>query len=79
MSCNNTDLFPLVETESCPCREYDFKILSNWSDCILETDITAMSANGRPAAGMCGTGTRYRRVGCFNKEDTLVEPRYVVS
>ncbi|XP_047103075.1 thrombospondin type-1 domain-containing protein 7A-like [Schistocerca piceifrons] len=72
--CTNSELFPLVETRTCPCRKQELRVLGNWSECIIDTEITSVRANGRRVSGVCGSGTKYRRVGCFNTTGHLIEP-----
>nr|CAD7414040.1 unnamed protein product [Timema poppensis] len=71
----NPQVFPLVQREPCPCDLYISRPIGDWSDCVLDRDIVTVSANGRPAQGVCGSGSRYRRIGCYNKDNDLVEPR----
>ncbi|XP_063229191.1 thrombospondin type-1 domain-containing protein 7A-like [Bacillus rossius redtenbacheri] len=73
--CRDPSRFPLVESQPCPCDRYVLRPIGDWSDCILEHDIVAVSANGRPALGVCGSGARYRRHGCYNRDGALVDPR----
>nr|CAD7429675.1 unnamed protein product [Timema monikensis] len=72
--CMNPQVFPLVQREPCPCDLYISRPIGDWSDCVLDRDIVTVSANGRPALGVCGSGSRYRRIGCYNKDNDLVEP-----
>jgi hypothetical protein len=75
--CKDTGLFPLVETEPCPCARYTLQPTGPWSDCILEGEgvSTSVAANGRVALGVCGAGSRFRRVECLDADGNLVEPR----
>ncbi|CAH0388371.1 unnamed protein product [Bemisia tabaci] len=52
----------LVETSTCPCAEYNPRPVSNWSVCLSNS------------TQLCGAGTRYRAVGCYDKDDNLVDP-----
>lgn len=36
---------------------------------------TSVAANGRVALGVCGTGSRFRRIECLDADGNLVEPR----
>ncbi|XP_068083868.1 thrombospondin type-1 domain-containing protein 7B [Anabrus simplex] len=72
--CKNTTLFPQTETAPCPCDRYTLQPQGDWSECILERDINSVTANGRPAPSVCGSGSRFRRAGCYDKDNNLVEP-----
>ncbi|XP_024081370.1 thrombospondin type-1 domain-containing protein 7A-like isoform X2 [Cimex lectularius] len=53
----------LMETMDCPCTVYYNLPLSDWSSCLTNESTP------------CGTGTRYRAMGCFNeKNHQLVDP-----
>ncbi|XP_073989358.1 thrombospondin type-1 domain-containing protein 7A-like isoform X3 [Rhodnius prolixus] len=52
----------LIETADCPCEEYFPRALSVWSTCLSNDSIP------------CGTGTRYRAMGCFDQKDQMVDP-----
>ncbi|KAJ4439806.1 hypothetical protein ANN_07934 [Periplaneta americana] len=74
--CKDPALFPLVETQPCPCARYSRQPTGPWSDCILEGEgvSTSVAANGRIAHGVCGAGARYRRTECVDTEGNLMEP-----
>lgn len=76
--CKDTGLFPLVETQPCPCARYTLQPTGPWSDCLLEGEgvSTSVAANGRVALGVCGAGSRFRRSECLDADGNLVEPRY---
>uniref|UniRef100_A0A8C5G0N2 Thrombospondin type-1 domain-containing protein 7A-like n=1 Tax=Gouania willdenowi TaxID=441366 RepID=A0A8C5G0N2_GOUWI len=75
--CKNTQMFPLSETQYCPCDKYNAQPMGNWSDCIL-------AEGGRPEGGVglrvqgdmmkeCGQGYRYQAMVCYDQEERLVE------
>ena len=33
--CKNSHLYPLIETQYCPCDKYNAQPVGNWCDCIL--------------------------------------------
>ncbi|KDR24128.1 Thrombospondin type-1 domain-containing protein 7B [Zootermopsis nevadensis] len=74
--CKDTGLFPLVETQPCPCARYTLQPTGPWSDCLLEGEgvSTSVAANGRVALGVCGAGSRFRRSECLDADGNLVEP-----
>jgi hypothetical protein len=77
--CKDTGLFPLVETQPCPCARYTLQPTGPWSDCILEGEgaSTSVAANGRVYLGICGAGSRFRRIECLDADENLVESRCV--
>ncbi|KAL1139411.1 hypothetical protein AAG570_006395 [Ranatra chinensis] len=58
-ACND---IVLTEAMQCPCAQYFPLSLSEWSTC-LTNDSTP-----------CGTGTRYRAIGCFDEKEQMVDP-----
>ena len=76
--CKDTGLFPLVDTQPCPCARYSLQPTGPWSDCMLEGEglSASVTANGRDAFGVCGAGSRFRRIECLDVDGNLVEPRY---
>ncbi|CAJ1071311.1 thrombospondin type-1 domain-containing protein 7B [Xyrichtys novacula] len=74
--CLNKDLYPLEDTETCPCDEFLSQPFGNWSACILP-DPTAFSQQGwmtQKELLECGPGLRYRSVACFDQQGHLVNP-----
>ncbi|XP_046895248.1 thrombospondin type-1 domain-containing protein 7A [Hypomesus transpacificus] len=74
--CKNTQMFPLSETQYCPCDKYNALPVGNWSDCILPEDgrvesILAMRVQGDFKE--CGQGYRYQAMVCYDQENRLVE------
>uniref|UniRef100_A0A8D8QUS7 Thrombospondin type-1 domain-containing protein 7B n=1 Tax=Cacopsylla melanoneura TaxID=428564 RepID=A0A8D8QUS7_9HEMI len=55
--------YALLEVAQCPCSSYYSKPVSKWSECLT---------NG--TTGLCGIGTRYRAVGCFDENNEMVDP-----
>ena len=74
--CKNTQMYPLSETQYCPCDKYNALPVGNWSDCILPEDgrvesILAMRVQGDFKE--CGQGYRYQAMVCYDQENRLVE------
>lgn len=75
--CQREDLYPLVETEECPCDTFLSQPFGNWSSCILPEIASANSRHSwqaRRDARECGQGLRYRAVACMDHGDHLVSP-----
>lgn len=75
--CQREDLYPLVESEPCPCEEFVSQPYGNWSSCILlETPVqgSLQGWRGRREVRDCGHGLRYRAVACLDHEAHLVSP-----
>nr|XP_023677065.1 thrombospondin type-1 domain-containing protein 7B-like isoform X1 [Paramormyrops kingsleyae] len=69
--CQNSDLYPLVEKEPCPCVEMLSQPYGNWSSCILpESHGWRAPRDSRE----CGQGLRLRAVSCVDHEGRLVDP-----
>ncbi|XP_028835225.1 thrombospondin, type I, domain containing 7Ab isoform X4 [Denticeps clupeoides] len=74
--CKNSQLFPLSETQYCPCDKYNAQPVGNWSDCILPEDRSAESPVGMKVLGeakACGQGYRYQAMVCYDQDNRLVE------
>ncbi len=69
--CQREDLYPLVESEPCPCEEFVSQPYGNWSSCIL-SETPAQGWRGRREARDCGHGLRYRAVACLDHQAHLV-------
>ncbi|CAH1396828.1 unnamed protein product [Nezara viridula] len=52
----------LIERMPCPCAQYNSLPLSDWSTCLTNESTP------------CGTGTRYRAMGCFDQREQMVDP-----
>lgn len=75
--CLNKELYPLEETETCPCDEFLSQPYGNWSACILPDPSTPGSLKGwtrRREIKECGQGVRYRAVACIDRQGHLVDP-----
>uniref|UniRef100_A0A8D2MIA5 Thrombospondin type-1 domain-containing protein 7A n=1 Tax=Zonotrichia albicollis TaxID=44394 RepID=A0A8D2MIA5_ZONAL len=74
--CQNTELYPQVETEPCPCEAFTPQPHGNWSDCIIQGAPAELQL-GMPAQGAareCGQGVRLRAIACYDRSGRLVEP-----
>ncbi|XP_032901589.1 thrombospondin type-1 domain-containing protein 7A isoform X1 [Amblyraja radiata] len=73
--CRNTQLFPLIETQFCPCDKYTAQPLGNWSDCILPEGKmdTMLGMKVQGDIKECGRGYRYQALACRDQNNRLVE------
>lgn len=64
--CQDADMYPLVETELCPCDVFISQPYGNWSDCILPESRREprRGPRVRGAGQGCGPGRRFRAVAC---------------
>ncbi|XP_064167589.1 thrombospondin type-1 domain-containing protein 7B isoform X1 [Anguilla rostrata] len=75
--CHRAELYPLVETEACPCAEFLSRPYGNWSDCVLPEGRPHGPPHGwraRRDARECGRGLRYRALACVDRGGRLVDP-----
>ncbi|XP_015490887.1 thrombospondin type-1 domain-containing protein 7B [Parus major] len=74
--CQNTEVYPQVETEPCPCEVFTSQPHGNWSDCIIRGGPSELQLGMRAqgAARECGQGVRLRAIACYDKTGRLVEP-----
>ncbi|TKS67458.1 Thrombospondin type-1 domain-containing protein 7A [Collichthys lucidus] len=75
--CLNEKLYPLEETETCPCDEFLSQPYGNWSACILPDPSAPGSLKGwmsHREVKECGQGLRYRAVACIDQQGHLVHP-----
>uniref|UniRef100_A0A665UXM7 Thrombospondin type-1 domain-containing protein 7A n=1 Tax=Echeneis naucrates TaxID=173247 RepID=A0A665UXM7_ECHNA len=75
--CLNEELYPLEETEACPCDEFLSQPSGNWSACILPDPSVSGSLQGwmsHREIKECGKGLRYRAVACIDQQGRLVDP-----
>uniref|UniRef100_A0A672IN85 Thrombospondin, type I, domain containing 7Ba n=1 Tax=Salarias fasciatus TaxID=181472 RepID=A0A672IN85_SALFA len=75
--CLNEGLYPLEETQTCPCDEFLSQPYGNWSACILRGSSALGSLQGwmsHREVKECGQGLRYKAVACVNQQGHLVEP-----
>ncbi|XP_039883311.1 thrombospondin type-1 domain-containing protein 7B isoform X1 [Simochromis diagramma] len=76
-TCLNKELYPLEETETCPCDEFLSQPCGNWSACILPDPSVSGSSQGwmsHREVKECGQGLRHRAVACINQQENLVSP-----
>ncbi|XP_048340453.1 thrombospondin type-1 domain-containing protein 7B [Sphaerodactylus townsendi] len=73
--CQNTELYPQVETEQCPCSIFTTKPHGNWSECIISVRKTELQLEARfhGHAKECGEGVRFQALACYDKTGRLVE------
>lgn len=74
--CKNTQMYPLSETQYCPCDKYNAQPVGKWSDCILPEGGRAESTMGMKVQGdmkECGQGYRYQAMVCYDQDNRLVE------
>uniref|UniRef100_A0AAY4ECW1 Thrombospondin type-1 domain-containing protein 7A n=1 Tax=Denticeps clupeoides TaxID=299321 RepID=A0AAY4ECW1_9TELE len=75
--CQREDLFPLVETEACPCDVFLSQPYGNWSSCVLP-EAPAPGAlhswRARREGKECGQGLRHRALACMDQAGRLVSP-----
>ncbi|XP_045874178.1 thrombospondin type-1 domain-containing protein 7B [Meles meles] len=79
--CQDSDLYPLIETELCPCDEFISQPYGNWSDCILPEG-RRESQRGYRVQGdskECGKGLRFRAIACSDKNGRPVDPSHCSS
>ncbi|KAM6080416.1 thrombospondin type-1 domain-containing protein 7B isoform 5-T5 [Theristicus caerulescens] len=74
--CQNTEVYPQVETELCPCEVFTSQPHGNWSDCIIGgvTPEPQLGTRSPGDAKECGEGVRLRAIACYDKTGRLVEP-----
>ncbi|XP_053326814.1 thrombospondin type-1 domain-containing protein 7B [Spea bombifrons] len=74
--CQNTAIYPLVETEMCHCGLYKSQPYGNWSDCIIPGATPESQLGGNKAEGvrLCGEGLRFRDVACYDLTGRIVDP-----
>lgn len=74
--CKNTQMYPLSETQYCPCNKYNAWPVGNWSDCILPERGSVDDVLGLKVPGdikHCGQGYRYQAMACYDQDNRLVE------
>uniref|UniRef100_A0A8C1F8A1 Thrombospondin, type I, domain containing 7Ab n=1 Tax=Cyprinus carpio carpio TaxID=630221 RepID=A0A8C1F8A1_CYPCA len=73
--CKNGQMYPLSETQYCPCDKYNAQPVGNWSDCILPEgrveSAVVMKVQGDVKE--CGQGYRYQAMVCYDQDNKLVE------
>ncbi|XP_043922684.1 thrombospondin type-1 domain-containing protein 7A isoform X2 [Protopterus annectens] len=73
--CKNTQVYPLVETQFCPCNKYTAQPVGNWSDCILPEGKVEVMLGMKVQGDIkeCGQGYRYQAMACYDQDNRLVE------
>uniref|UniRef100_A0A8C6LSW7 Thrombospondin type-1 domain-containing protein 7A n=1 Tax=Nothobranchius furzeri TaxID=105023 RepID=A0A8C6LSW7_NOTFU len=74
--CKNTQMYPLSETQYCPCDKYNAQPVGKWSDCILPEGGRVESIMGLKVQGdikECGQGYRFQAMVCYDQDNRLVE------
>ncbi|XP_069032136.1 thrombospondin type-1 domain-containing protein 7A [Embiotoca jacksoni] len=74
--CKNNQMYPLGETQYCPCNKYNAQPVGNWSDCILPEGGRMEGQLGMKVQGdikECGQGYRYQAMVCYNQDNRIVE------
>uniref|UniRef100_A0A803WA16 Thrombospondin type-1 domain-containing protein 7A n=1 Tax=Ficedula albicollis TaxID=59894 RepID=A0A803WA16_FICAL len=76
--CQNTEVYPQVETEPCPCEAFTSQPHGNWSDCIIREGPSPLQLGvaAQAAARECGQGVRLRAIACYDSAGALVEPSH---
>ncbi|XP_040460738.1 thrombospondin type-1 domain-containing protein 7B [Falco naumanni] len=74
--CQNTEVYPQVETEQCPCEVFTSQPHGNWSDCIIGggTSEPQLGTRSHGDTKECGEGVRLQAIACYDKTGRLVEP-----
>ncbi|POI36229.1 hypothetical protein CIB84_000018 [Bambusicola thoracicus] len=74
--CQNTEVYPQVETELCPCEVFTSQPHGNWSDCIIGGGKLELQQGVQSHGDTkeCGEGVRLRAIACYDKAGRLVEP-----
>lgn len=74
--CKNHQVYPLSETQYCPCNKYNAQPVGNWSDCILPEGGRMESQLAMKVQGdikECGQGYRYQAMVCYDQDNRIVE------
>ncbi|KTG31262.1 hypothetical protein cypCar_00027781 [Cyprinus carpio] len=73
--CKNSQMYPLSETQYCPCDKYNAQPVGNWSDCILPEGRVENAAGMKVQGDVkeCGQGYRYQAMVCYDQDNRLVE------
>ena len=69
-------MYPLSETQYCPCNKYNAQPVGNWSDCILPENGRMEGQLGMKVQGdikECGQGYRYQAMVCYDQDNRIVE------
>ncbi|XP_033935112.1 thrombospondin type-1 domain-containing protein 7A-like, partial [Pseudochaenichthys georgianus] len=74
--CKNNQVFPLSETQYCPCNKYNAQPVGNWSDCVLPDGGRLEGSLGMKVQGdikECGQGYRFQAMVCYDQDNRIVE------
>ncbi|XP_063755232.1 thrombospondin type-1 domain-containing protein 7A isoform X1 [Eleginops maclovinus] len=74
--CKNSQVFPLSETQYCPCNKYNAQPVGNWSDCVLPEGGRLEGSLGMKVQGdikECGQGYRFQAMVCYDQDNRIVE------
>nr|XP_043908423.1 thrombospondin type-1 domain-containing protein 7A-like isoform X2 [Solea senegalensis] len=74
--CKNHQVYPLSETQYCPCNKYNAQPVGNWSDCVLPEGGRLEGQLGMKVQGdikECGQGYRYQAMACYDQDSRIVE------
>uniref|UniRef100_A0A803TL68 Thrombospondin type-1 domain-containing protein 7A n=1 Tax=Anolis carolinensis TaxID=28377 RepID=A0A803TL68_ANOCA len=76
--CQNTEVYPQLETEPCPCTEFTTRSHGNWSECIIAVGKMELELERRfhGHAKECGEGICFQALACYDKTGRLVEPSH---
>lgn len=66
-------MYPLSETQYCPCDKYNAQPVGNWSDCILAGGESLLGMKVQGNIKECGQGYRYQAMVCYDQDNRLVE------
>uniref|UniRef100_A0A8C5MBU9 Thrombospondin type-1 domain-containing protein 7A n=1 Tax=Leptobrachium leishanense TaxID=445787 RepID=A0A8C5MBU9_9ANUR len=74
--CQNTELYPLADTEMCPCGLFKSQPYGNWSDCIITGAEREIQLGKNNVGGIkeCGEGARFRATACYDLTGRIVDP-----
>ncbi|XP_044027484.1 thrombospondin type-1 domain-containing protein 7A [Siniperca chuatsi] len=74
--CKNHQMYPVSETQYCPCNKYNAQPVGNWSDCVLPEGGRMEGQLGMKVQGdikECGQGYRYQATVCYDQDNRIVE------
>ncbi|KAJ7345807.1 hypothetical protein JRQ81_001757, partial [Phrynocephalus forsythii] len=79
--CQNTEVYPQVETERCPCAVFTTRPHGNWSECIIAAGNAEFQLESRLHGHTkeCGEGVRFQALACYDKTGRLVESSHCNS
>ncbi|KAM4697904.1 thrombospondin type-1 domain-containing protein 7B [Rhinophrynus dorsalis] len=72
--CQNTEVYPLVETEKCLCDVFKSQPYGNWSDCIMPKIEKQLGIKNPRDIKECEEGVRVRANACYDSNDRIVDP-----